>query len=233
MEDARQFPYRLKSVRVSLPTRMKSLISEIKKLRKSSVGKKVVKRLKEFESFRNKDTKEWFSELCFCILTANSRAVTALKIQEKLTSKGFCEYSHGLIRETIKKNKHRFHNTKAAYIISAREHINIKDKIKKIIKQKNESEAREWLVKNIKGLGYKEASHFLRNVGYKNLAILDRHILSLMKENGFLKQMPKTLTRKNYLSIEKIFKKIAETVNMSCSELDLYMWYMKTGEVLK
>lgn len=209
---------------------MKNLVSEIKKLRKSSVGKKVGKRLKEFESFRNKDTKEWFSELCLCILTANSKAVTALKIQEKLTSKGFCEYSHDLIKETIKKNKHRFHNNKANYIISAREHINIKDKI---IKQKSEPEAREWLVKNIKGLGYKEASHFLRNVGYKNLAILDRHILSLMKENGFLKQMPKTLTRKNYLSIEKIFKKIAEIVNMSCAELDLYMWYMKTGEVLK
>ncbi len=212
---------------------MKNLVSEIKKLRKSAVRKKVDKRLKEFESFRNENTEEWFSELCFCILTANSKAVTALKIQEELTSKGFCEYSHDLIRETIKKNKHRFHNNKATYIISARKHINIKDKIKKIIKQKGEHEAREWLVKNVKGLGYKEASHFLRNVGYKNLAILDRHILNLMKENDFLKQMPKTLTRKNYLSIEKIFKNIAEIVNMSCAELDLYMWYMKTGEVLK
>lgn len=212
---------------------MNKLIKEIQSLKNSSIKNKVNKRLKEFEDFKNKDTKEWFSELCFCILTANSKAVTALKIQEELTSKGFCEYSHDLIMETIKKNKHRFHNNKATYITSAREHINIKDKIKKIIKQKGEHGTREWLVKNIKGLGYKEASHFLRNVGYKNLAILDRHILSLMKENDFLKQMPKTLTRKNYLSIEKIFKNIAEIVNMSCAELDLYMWYMKTGEVLK
>ena len=213
--------------------KMNKLPKSIKKLRNSSIRKKVDKRLKEFENFKNKDTKEWFSELCFCILTANSRAVTALKIQEKLTSKGFCEYSHDLIKETIKKNKHRFHNTKAAYIISAREHINIKDKIKKIIKQKNESEAREWLVKNIKGLGYKEASHFLRNVGYKNLAILDRHILKLMKENKFINEIPKPLTRKKYLEIEKIFKNITKIVNMSCAELDLYMWYMRTGEVLK
>lgn len=212
---------------------MKNLVSEIKKLRKSSIGKKVDKRLKEFENFKNKDTKGWFSELCFCILTANSKAVTALKIQEELTSKGFCEYSHDLIKETIKKNKHRFHNNKATYIISAREHINIKDKIKKITKQKGEHEAREWLVKNVKGLGYKEASHFLRNVGYKSLAILDRHILSLMEESGFIKEKPKTLNKKNYFEIEEIFKKIAEILKMSCAELDLYMWYMKTGEVLK
>lgn len=212
---------------------MNKLIKEIKSLKNSSVRNRVNKRLKEFENFKNKDTKGWFSELCFCILTANSKAATALKIQKELTSKGFCEYSHDLIRETIKKNKHRFHNNKATYIISARKHINIKDKIKKIIKQKGEHEAREWLIKNIKGLGYKEASHFLRNVGYKNLAILDRHILSLMKENGFIKENSKTLNKKKYLEIEKNFKKIADALKMSCAELDLYMWYMKTGEVLK
>jgi len=208
-------------------------INDIGKLRNSELSKTIDKRLKEFESFKNKNTKEWFSELCFCILTANSKAVTGLKIQDELKAKGFCEYSHDLIRETIRKNKHRFHNNKANYIVSARVHINIKDKIKKITKQKGEHEAREWLVKNVKGLGYKEASHFLRNVGYKSLAILDRHILSLMEESGFIKEKPKTLNKKNYFEIEEIFKKIAEILKMSCAELDLYMWYMKTGEVLK
>jgi len=35
----------------------------------------------------------------------------------------------------------------------------------------------EWLVKNLTGLGYKEAGHFLRNIGSGKIAILDRHIL--------------------------------------------------------
>jgi len=210
-----------------------SLINNIRNLRNSELSRTIDKRLKEFENFKNKSTKEWFSELCFCILTANSKAVTGLKIQNELKAKGFCEYPHNLIRETIKKNKHRFHNNKATYIISAREHISIKNKIKKITKQKSESEAREWLVKNIKGLGYKEASHFMRNVGYKNLAILDRHILNLMKENNFINEIPKPLTRKKYLEIEEIFKKLTKKLNMSCAELDLYMWYMKAGKVLK
>ena len=88
-------------------------------------------------------------------------------------------------------------------------------------------------MKNIKGLGYKEASHFMRNVGYNNLAILDRHILNLMLEQGYLRAKPKTLTRKTYFEIEQKFKKIADGLRMSMAELDLYMWYMKTGEVLK
>ncbi len=212
---------------------MKNLVNEIKKLRKSSVGKKIGERLKEFESFRNKDTKEWFSELCLCILTANSKAVTALKIQEELTPKGFCEYPYDLIKQTIRKNKHRFHNNKAKYIVSAREHINIKDKITELAKKQGEKKAREWLADSIKGLGFKEASHFMRNVGYKNIAVIDRHILNIMKENLLIKEIPKSITRKKYLEIENIFSKTAKTLKMSCAELDLYMWYMKTGKVLK
>jgi N-glycosylase/DNA lyase len=96
-----------------------------------------------------------------------------------------------------------------------------------------EKEARDWLVKNIKGLGYKEASHFMRNVGYKNLAILDRHIINVMHDYKVLKQKPKALTKKNYLEIETKFKKLSKQLNMSAAELDLYMWYMKAGEVLK
>ena len=210
-----------------------SLINNIRNLRNSELSRTIDKRLKEFENFKNKSTKEWFSELCFCILTANSKAVTGLKIQNELKAKGFCEYPHNLIMETIKKNKHRFHNNKAKYIVSARDHIDIKKKIIRLVKEKGEIKAREWIADNIKGLGYKEASHFLRNVGYKNLSILDRHILNLMKENNFIKEIPKPITRKKYLEIEKIFKEIANTLKMSCAELDLYMWYMKTGEVLK
>lgn len=204
------------------------LINEIKYLRKSEVRSIVNKRLKEFESFKSKPSKSWFSELCFCILTANSKAATALKIQKELGAEGFCGYCFKDIRNKIKRNKHRFHNNKAKYITEARCHIDIKQKLKSM----KDTEAREWLVKNIKGLGYKEASHFLRNVGYKNLAILDRHIISLMHENRILRQKP-ALTKKNYLKIEEKFKNLASKLSMSPAELDLYMWYMKTGEVLK
>ncbi|MFA6022476.1 MAG: N-glycosylase/DNA lyase [Candidatus Pacearchaeota archaeon] len=211
----------------------KTLIQEIKELEKTNIKNIVENRLKQFQEFKTKDYQDWFSELCFCILTANSKARTAINIQNQLGFEGFSKYSQKELSTSIRVNKHRFHNNKAKFIICARDNLEIKDKIKNLIENLGETEAREWLVKNIKGLGYKEASHFLRNVGYTNLAILDRHILNLMVENNYLKEKPKSLNKKNYLEIESKFKSLAEDLHMSPAKLDLYMWYMKAGEVLK
>jgi N-glycosylase/DNA lyase len=210
-----------------------NLIKEIKTLQKSKVKNKVEKRLKEFSSFQNKNTKQWFSELCFCLLTANSRAKTAMQIQKELAVEGFCSSSFSDICNCIIRNKHRFHNNKTKYIIEARKYIDIKKRIGEIVDENGQVGAREWLVANVKGLGYKEASHFLRNVGYFDLAILDRHIINLMTENKMIREKPKTLSKKIYLEIEKKFNRLASKLNMSSAELDLYMWFMKTGEILK
>ncbi|MEM4625486.1 MAG: N-glycosylase/DNA lyase [Candidatus Pacearchaeota archaeon] len=204
------------------------LINEVKELMKNKVSIEVDRRIKEFEKFENKSEEEWFSELCFCILTANSKADTAIKIQQEIGSR-FLDKSKENIRKIIKKNKHRFHNKKADFICKAKKFTNIK----KIIQEKNDFEAREWLVKNVKGLGYKEASHFLRNVGRKNIAILDRHILSVLHKYDTINEIPKTLTKKRYLYIEKKFIEISKKLGISAAELDLYLWYMKTGKVLK
>ncbi|MEK6887252.1 MAG: N-glycosylase/DNA lyase [Nanoarchaeota archaeon] len=210
-----------------------SLISEVKKLQKSGIRKRVEKRLSEFSSFKNKSNNEWFSELCFCLLTANSKAKTAIAIQKELGHEGFLHHSLREVTDCIIKNKHRFHNNKGKFIVEARKYKNIKDIITKIIKQEGEIMGREFLVENVKGLGNKEASHFLRNVGYFDLAILDRHILNLMVENRMIKEKPKSLTKKTYFEIENKFMTLADKLNMSLAELDLYMWYMKTGEILK
>ncbi len=208
----------------------KEFIAQIHALKVSDVGWKVNQRLSEFSAFKNKDADEWFSELCFCILTANSKARTAMVIQNELGYAGFSTYSREALSESIRKNKHRFHNNKAEFIVSARAHLGINDKIRPFL---TSADARKWLVENIRGLGYKEASHFLRNVGYFDLAVLDRHILNLMVENGVLDEKPKTLSPKKYLEIEREFRAMAKMLSMSCAELDLYMWSMKGGDVLK
>ncbi|MFH1212003.1 MAG: N-glycosylase/DNA lyase [Candidatus Woesearchaeota archaeon] len=212
---------------------MNDLKKRINGLRNSSLRKLVEKRLAEFAGFKHKNSNEWFSELCFCILTANSKARTAMKIQDELGAKGFCSYCASDIKECIIRNKHRFHNNKTKYIVEARKHLDIKNEIITIAKKDGEASARDWLVGNVKGLGYKEASHFLRNTGFFNLAVLDRHILNLMVEYGIIKEKPHSLTRNKYLEIEKKFKSLADSFSMSCAELDLYMWSLKTGEVLK
>ena len=196
-------------------------------MRKSNVSRLVKKRLNEFRALGKKGNKEWFSELCFCILTANSKAHTALAIQHKLGCVGFLSLSKSQLTKTIRENKHRFHNIKAGFIVDAREFRGIKDILKK------EKDPRRWLVTNVKGIGWKESSHFLRNVGYLDYAILDRHILNLMLENKLIKERPNSLNEKNYLAIEKRLEKFARKLRMSQAELDLYMWFMKTNKVLK
>lgn len=207
---------------------MQDLITQVKALERLPIAQTINTRMLEFAAFAQKDNNEWFSELCFCILTANSKQKTGAKIQALLGAQGFLTLSQEDLASTIQGNKHRFHNNKARYIVQAREFHNIKD----ILAQKTELEARKWLVENIYGLGLKEASHFLRNTGSQNLAILDRHILALLSENNIIGRL-KTPTPKNYLAIELKFVDLAKELNMSPAKLDLYLWYMKTGEVLK
>ncbi|HIE41621.1 MAG TPA: hypothetical protein EYP80_03050 [Candidatus Aenigmarchaeota archaeon] len=97
-------------------------------------------------------------------------------------------------------------------------------------KNKSDIEKREWIIKNIKGLGYKEASHFLRNIGYKNLAIIDFHILDLLSRYNLIEK-PKTLSKKEYLKIENLLKKLARKLKLSLAKLDLYLWYLETGDI--
>lgn len=208
---------------------MVDLIKQVQDLKKTEVKNLVENRLKEFEVLNSKGNQEWFSELCFCLLTANSKAKTAINIQKELGFDGFSKMSKQQISLAIKNNKHRFHNNKAKFIVASRKHMDIKNKLKNL----GEFEAREWLVQNIKGLGYKEASHFLRNTGHKNLAILDRHILDILAENKYIQEKPESLDKKTYLEIEKVFNILANHLEMTSAELDLYLWYIETGEVLK
>src|SRR5256885_1237436 len=80
-------------------------------------------------------------------------------------------------------------------------------KIKEKLLSKDRKELREFLVDNVKGLGMKEASHFMRNIGIgKDLAILDRHILKNLKLYGVVDEIPNSLTQKKYLDIESKLK---------------------------
>ncbi len=198
------------------------------KILKGEIGDLVKEKIREFEK-NGKSNKKIFLELCFCILTANFNAKRAIEIQQKIGDK-FLSLSEKELEKKLREFGHRFPKTRARYIVEARKY---KDSIKKIIESfSDEKEAREWLSQNIKGIGYKEASHFLRNIGYKNLAIIDFHILDFLEKSNIIKR-PKSLTKKNYLEIENILSKIARKLDLSLAELDLYLWYAETGKILK
>jgi N-glycosylase/DNA lyase len=207
---------------------MKELLQKVRELEQSEVNDIINKRLDEFTSFKKKSENEWFSELCFCILAANAKQVTSAAIQNQLSAEGFRTLSQETLANLIKLNKHRFHNNKAKYIVKARQFSNIKS----LLQEMPEIQARQWLVENIDGIGMKEASHFIRNTGGQNLAILDRHILSVLAENKLITK-PKTLSTQKYLEIEKVFNDIASTLRMTSAKLDLMFWFIKNSEIAK
>ncbi len=205
---------------------MEKLLKLISDLKKTEVKKLVDKRIKEFEQLSKKQDKEKFKELCFCLLTANSSAEKCIQIQNRLGN-NLLTLSKLELSKKLKTLGYRFPNKRAEYISEARKHS-----IKHLLSHNNEKEIRECLVKNIKGLGYKEASHLLRNLGYKNLAIIDFHIVDVLVKNKLIKK-PKSLTKQKYLEIEDLLDKIAKKSNLNLAGLDLYLWYLETGKVLK
>jgi N-glycosylase/DNA lyase len=197
------------------------------------IANNIDKRLQEFSKVLKK--KDVFYELAFCLLTPQSNAKRCAEAVEIVREKGLFEGNLSLNEITdILKTKTRFHNNKASYLFNLKPVFQVLwAEFDLAQKDSNPLEIREWLVKNVKGVGLKESSHFLRNIGFRNLAILDRHILKNLNKSGVLKNNLKSPNKKEYLLIEKDFLQFSQKVGISMDELDLYFWYCETGEIFK
>lgn len=203
----------------------------VEELRREFMRKKgaIHRRLEDFAAVR---PEEYFYELVYCLLTPQSSAVNAGKAVEALKE---ADQSGASVdaAELFHRKVHyiRFHNTKARHLAAAR--VKFPEIESRLMSGSSGPELREWLVGNVKGLGWKEASHFLRNIGHRNLAILDRHILKNLSKHAVLPSVPTTLTPKRYLAIEARFARFAAEIGMTVDELDLLFWSRETGEILK
>ena len=193
---------------------------------------KIRKRLREFASVWKRSDKRIFSELCFCICTPQSKAIYCDRAIRSLERSGLLlKGPRSLIMSHLKGV--RFPNNKATYLIAARKLFR-NGGIKSKIHVDNILKTREWFVRNIKGLGYKEASHFLRNIGLgRSMAILDVHILRNLKELKIIKKIPSSVSRKAYLDIEGRMKEFSERIDIPLEELDLLFWSNQTGFIFK
>jgi N-glycosylase/DNA lyase len=189
-------------------------------------------RLSEFEHLRSHaDSKRLFAELAFCLCTPQSKAESCWKAVSAIAESGLLyngdakQIAHGL-------KGVRFQNNKAKYIMEARRLLpGLRERL---LGFSGQVAARDWLVKNVKGLGLKEATHFLRNIGLATtIAILDRHIMKNLVKYGAISSLPKTLTTKNYLEIEKKMCEFSKQVKIPMAELDLLWWAEEAGHVFK
>src|SRR3989344_1682386 len=204
------------------------MFDELKKIHAEKKGE-IENRLAEFRKVYKESDERIFAELAFCLLTPQSKAKLCWAAIESVNNAGLL---HGGGEDEILDHLSsvRFCNNKARYLIEARKHMPIKDKLD----ASNIHETREWLASNIKGFGYKEASHFLRNIGLgDDIAILDRHILKNLKKHGVIHEIPKTITKKKYLEIENHMKDFSKKAGIPLSHLDLLFWSNETGEIFK
>ena len=194
-------------------------------------------RLSEFETVWEKgdDSRLW-EEMVFCFFTGGCSAKMGLRSIEAVRPL-LADGSQPDLAKALT-GVHRYPNARARYVYDSRNFL--KEHCGLALREKLGSfdcrlERRDWLVreKGIKGLGYKEASHFLRNVGFKGYAILDKHVLRCLAELKIIDSPKPPTTRSKYLNVEAKLRELTEKTEIDFDEMDLVLWSIKTGQVLK
>ncbi|MBR9974558.1 MAG: DNA lyase [Bacteroidetes bacterium] len=193
-------------------------------------GEAVRVRLAEF---RGVPVDRHFYELCFCLMTPQSSALQCDAVAAELEHRGFRE--HGFdptpLLRSWQEGYVRFHNTKARRLQELRGHFG---EVRVLLASDMEDKPlRNQLAATVRGLGMKEASHFLRNIGRSKLCIVDRHIIRNLLRLGVLAEWPSSISVRRYLDIEQRFEDLANMTGIPADELDLLLWQRETGFLLK
>lgn len=201
--------------------------------------KEIRSRLSEFdEVWRKGSDAQLWQELVYCIFTAGASARMGLKSVAVLSSLLLEGQPEEMTQVLKSEGAHRFPSARPRYIVSTRNYFHASFGMalrKKLRSFSDPLERRDWLAqeKQIKGLGYKEASHFLRNIGVRGHAILDKHVMRCLAEIGVVETTKPPTNRRRYLDLEQAYHGFAKDIKINGDELDLVLWSMKTGEVLK
>jgi len=194
----------------------------------------IERRIAEFRSVDRRDPFRLFEELAFCVMTPQSKAKAALRAIDELKATGLLRSGRAPeVAEVMRRNGIRFHVKKARYLVLNRRLLRGEPAVLVGLLQGETGSVRDALVEEVWGFGLKEASHFMRNVGFTGIAVLDRHVLRWMEVLGAIERVPRSLTRRTYLELEQRFLALSGELGMSPEELDLLLWYASTGEVLK
>jgi N-glycosylase/DNA lyase len=201
--------------------------------------KEIRARLAEFQDvWRNGSDARLWEELAFCIFTAGASARMGLRAIEAVRPLLLQGRRDQMTRALKNAGAHRFPVARPAYIVETRNYLrnHCGMELRQTLSSFTDAtERRDWLAseRRIKGLGYKEASHFLRNIGFTGHAILDKHVLRCLADTGVVRTPKPPTSRNLYLQAEESLKRFAREIGIDFDELDLVLWSMKTGEILK
>ncbi len=199
--------------------------------------KEIRGKLAEFRAiWREGDNDRLWEEMVFCFFTGGCSArmgLNSIEAVRHLIKDG----SHEELMNTLL-GRHRYPRARSRYIVESRGFLVADcglDLRSRLASFKDHEARRDWLAKTkgIKGLGYKEASHYLRNIGLKGYGILDKHILNCLAELDLIAEPKPPSNRTRYLATEERLRELSAISGIDFDELDLVLWSMKTGEILK
>lgn len=210
----------------------------------SSEAKKIVRTTRIVRS-----DKKLLGELLLCIISSQEKYEVALSITRELVSSNLLRKPTSArefkliqtqvrrvfsnpVKFTYRGKSHcrrlRFNNKKYSYVISALRafHMDGLDIAKLIRRNSCARTTRLELIKCISGLGPKQASMYLRNIGYHNeFAVLDKHILDYMQLMGLITNHNGSVPNiRTYERLETLFKEYAEGYCVGIYHLDLAIW---------
>ncbi|MEP6945991.1 MAG: N-glycosylase [Acidobacteriota bacterium] len=194
-------------------------------------------RLSEFESIgKHASDERLWEEMVFCFFTGGCSARMGIRSIEAVRHLLMDGDQPALARSLT--GVHRYPNARSRYIVASRDFLTahcgmrLRTLLHSFVCPQ---ERRDWLVreKGIKGLGYKEASHYLRNIGFRGYAILDKHVLNSLAELKIINDPKPPNSRSRYLTVEAKLKELTDALEIDFDELDLVLWSMKTGMILK
>jgi len=199
-------------------------------------------RLKEFIGLRKASDERLFQELSFVIFSSQSSAENSWNAAQRLGEKGLLEKDKESIAKVLRQKEIQYEERKADYIITNREKLSqptFNDpstdlKLKEKIRPENLEKTRKWFTETIKGLSWKGASHFLRNIGYgDSFAIFSSHTTSILFDLDVIKASEPPRNEEEYLEMEENVQEFSKEIDIDIQALDLVLWSMRTGEVFK
>ena len=148
------------------------------------IGKEMIKLPEEYGlSVETPQTPEdIFYHLCFCLNAPQTTFAKNRNVLDVLIEVDF--YNNHIETSDLEAMLRpvRFYRQKAQRLIRMKKQF--PQILHMITAEYYASQKRRWIVDNIYGAGMKVASHFLRNMGETDLAIIDTHVLKFLKQKS-------------------------------------------------
>lgn len=201
------------------------------------------------KSWRNMSEREIVRELVLCILGGGVKYEIAVSYAKAIERSRCLSKKHSNNQELLEDSvseilnnsvesywggksfkRYRYPNVRAKYIaVSYTGIIKKYGSFKGLLeKQICVFDLRKVLVELCSGVGPKQASHFIKNVGYSDdLAIIDTHILKYMNiANYKLSNVSQLNDLNKYERIELLYKKSIRNFEYPVSVVDQAMWFV-------